>query len=218
MKNALLFLCYILTLVIIFSSNSQATPIYGNTESGGLEKLGSFTGELLYNASNDNSATLTFKLTNNSTQSNGGYLTAFAFLMPNASINVERLVTPLSNFNLLKGPISAAPFDNFDIGVSISDSWLGGGNPNKGLNVSNTGEFTFYLTGTGLSKLTVDDFTRKNNFLAARFRGFQDGGSDKVPAAVAAAAGVPEPSILILLGSGLIGLGIIKRKKKNIEN
>ena len=45
-------------------------------------------------------------------------------------------------------------------------------------------------------------------FFVARFRGFEHGGSDKVPGVVVA----PIPGSLLLLGSGLLGLFGLRRK------
>jgi hypothetical protein len=182
---------------------AASIPIAG---SGGL---GSFTGSIEYLGISDSAAKLIISLTNTSPADNGGFITAFAFNNPNDLINGVTLETANSSFKVIGGAefddgISVSPFGASDIGASATNgAWLGGGSPNGGLPVGATGLFTFSFTGSNLLTLTTNSFlntlsTSGGEFLLVRFRGFEDGGSDKVPA-----RSVPEPTTLVLLGSGL---------------
>jgi hypothetical protein len=180
---------------------------------GGSGSAGSFTGAIEYQALSPTAAKLIISLTNTSPEDNGGYLTAFAFNNPLDLIN--DVVLSYSNdpdFKLIGGDefddsVATNPFGDSDIGASATkNEWLGGGSPTGGLAVGATGNFTFSFTGTALNTLTTESFMNALStgggggaeWLLVRFRGFEDGDSDKVPARP-----VPEPTTLVLLGSGL---------------
>ena len=105
----------------------------------------------------------------------------------------------------------------YDIGASVTDQFLGGGGPSPGIPAGATETFTFDLAGTNLDMLDVWDFLEEmsvnaspgqgSQLFLARFRGFDDGGSNKTPGRV-----VPIPGALWILGSGLIGLAGFRRK------
>jgi hypothetical protein len=183
-------------------AEGRAGPISG---SGGLEGLGTFSGSMNYMAIDAGHATLTIELSNTSAATNGGYLTAFAFHNPSDRITGAVLTSTNTNFGLLGGPnfldtIKASPFGNFDLGASTSNQFLGGGSPLGGIGVGESSTFAFALTGNGLDELTIESFIaaaatgtdRRPTPVAflARFRGFNDGGSDKVPGFLTI---VPEP-------------------------
>lgn len=216
-KIGLYFSLIMLSAIIVFFPRSgYAVNIFGN----GI--LGSFEGELTYNAISSVSGTLTLALKNTSPVANGGYLTAFAFNNPGNRITSALFSKTDPDFKLIGGGfphyfsngINASPYGYFDIGATTNGGFQGGGNPNKGIAVGVTETFTFGFTGVNLDQLSEDSFISElstgNNgaFFAARFRGFNDLGSDKVPGDVA-----PEPTTLSLLGLGLLGLLGFKKKK-----
>ena len=210
-------------------------PISGNGT------LGSFTGYIDYSYTTDAGAELTVELKNTSPVDNGGYLTAFAFNNPSdsiTSITDVSLSNTDSDFVLLGGSsfdnsIGVMPYGDFDIGVSLSNKgnnpFQGGGNPQEGIGVGIEETFTFSLTVTALSNLNIQDFLgelsignatgKQPAFFIARFRGFNDGGSNKVLGE--ANRPIPEPKTIALIGIGLAGLAGVgarrKWKKKEVD-
>ncbi len=189
----------------------------------GLSNLGSFTGSMQwsYAGGGATSGFLTVSLTNTSSLS--GYLTAFALNGPASGVtySLQAPTGDASQFGMIggganpSGTINAAPWDNYIVGASTSNSWTGGGNPNKGLAVGETGSFTFKVSAVSsllagldvLSFFTNDD--EGNPELAVRFRGFSNGGSDKVGAELTV---VPVPMPVAIAALGLIGAGLVRRR------
>jgi hypothetical protein len=194
----------------------------------GLTGLGFYTGTIAYTAADAGHATLTVTLTNTSPAANGGYLTGFVLNNPGNQITGVSLAGP-AGFTLLGGPkfnneINAAPFGRFDLGAAVGGSFEGGGKPLSGLGVGQTGTFVFSLTGTALDHLTAQRFGQELSVgpgdgegdkpFVARFRGFKNGGSDKVPDSVVHDS--PEPGTLALAGAALLslaGYGWSRRKR-----
>ncbi|MDX2270051.1 MAG: PEP-CTERM sorting domain-containing protein [Bryobacter sp.] len=227
MKNVFLSL-----LLLVGASVSQAA-LY--IESGtSIEGIASFTGSLTYTATNATTATLVVNLTNTSPLDNGGYLTSFAFNNPSNYITGVTMSTTTGLDNLLgkaskkqldKGKkswqnlVDAQPFGSFDIGASVGSCWHSCGGPTDGIYAGNSGTWTFNLTGTNLNTLTEQSFVNTtsyskgygNQFMVVRFRGFLDGGSDKVPTVVTV---VPEPSEYALVLSAGVGALLFARRRK----
>ena len=212
----------ILTITVgLFSSNAAhaLVPISGST---GLASLGAWEGSLDYSYTNSTTAELEVKLKNTSPVSNGGYITAFVFNNPLNLITAASLTASDSDFSII-GPanfqntINAMPFGQFDLGASTKNAFQGGGAPQKGIAVGVEETFKFSLTGTNLDTLTenifLDTLSEGNESdegyqsFVVRFRGFEDGGSDKVPSTHS----MPEPGTLALFGIGAAG-AYIRRK------
>jgi hypothetical protein len=181
-----------LAILAAWASPGRAGPI---TAGAGLEGLGSFSGWFEYTASGPDRATLTVQLRNTSPPADGGYLTAFAFDDPSGRITGAALTSTNPNFRLLggageDGAINAPPFGRYDIGASVTGSFLGGGSPRGGIGVGDSATFTFLFSGHRLDELTgeslfggrvPDPCDPPSTSFVARFRGFDGGGSDKVP-------------------------------------
>lgn len=175
---------------------TTTTASYAGTN--GIEGLGSFTAQVTYDYSGGSSAILTVFLTNTTSASTGGYVTALALTAAGSS-SVSFGSSTSAAFDGLSGPVAANPFGNFATGASTSSSWLGGGSPTSGISVGNSTTFVFNLTGlaSNLASVTADTVLQAtgNNGLVVRFRGMANGGSDKVIAYV-----VPAPAGLAVLG------------------
>lgn len=158
--------------------------------------LGNFTGTLAYTDSSASSATLTVTLANTTPPALGGYLTSFVLNSPNNDITgitfsdtkgTFQLLGASSNFN---DGINAMPFEYFDFGASINNQFEGSGAPQTGVAIGASDTFTFNLTGHHLDQLNAGSFVSELSdgskggtpeFFVARFTGFNNGGSDKVP-------------------------------------
>lgn len=235
-------------LVAALPAPALADPITitGDTANS-TSNLGNFTATLVYTPTSATQATLSvMNLDNTSPLANGGFITAFVFNNPNNLISgVNLMVTGNPNFSLLGGPtfnntINAQPFGDFDIGVTTdptpnnNSSFEGGGNPNRGIGVNAAPvTFNFLLTGTMLN--TLDESSFLNTFsnprgddlaqaaFVVRFRGFNDGGSDKAPGIAVGGGGgggggnggvIPEPTSLALWGLGTLGVAAYLRRRR----
>jgi hypothetical protein len=176
--------------------------------------LGDFTGSLDLTGS-----ILTVTLTNTSPAANGGFLTGFVFNGRDgatATFDVAASSANVASFQDVAPTEDAPPFGTFEFGAALGGDWTGGGSPNDGLGVGDTGTFVFNTTGAD----TVEDFfsdfgvlkEAKNGdpaeysdvVFAVRFKGFEDEGSDKVPGTE-----TPPPPVVPLPPAVLGGLGLL---------
>jgi hypothetical protein len=181
--------------------------------SGQLEGLGQCTKTVTYDSTTN---ILTLTLANTSPAANGGFLTADAFnLGAPATADIQVIsFTGDADFPAFAlnpgapsagGNISVSPFGTREFVISATGgAWLGGGSPNGGIPVGDSATFTLLLS----ADITESSLFGLNE--AIRFRGFENGGSDKTLTTVAA---VPEPGTLLLLASGLVGIGAWGRKR-----
>ncbi len=158
-----------------------AAPIQGDGT------LGDFTGCFNYTPFSASESTIEIELTNISPLTNGGYLTAFVFNLPDGYINHVTLSVADDNFPILGGPVfrdrlKGVLYGYYDIGAYVTDQFLGemsvNANPGQGVQL-----------------------------FSARFRGFDNRGSNKTPGEI-----IPIPGAVWLLSAGL--LEIIKFKGK----
>lgn len=200
-------------LVVLMASAVFADFAYPLQANTGLEGLGVYTGSVSLV-----SQTLTFSLKNISTLSNGGFLTGFAFTLP-TGITASSNAFSYSGFQLVTPPVSVSPWDDLDAGAALGADWLGGGGSAGGIPVGSTGSFAFTLSAA----ITIAELFPPDAVVAfaARFSGFADGGSDKVPGwwAPGDTPGgggdpVPEPASLITGALLLGGSSIMARRKK----
>lgn len=225
MATILAILSSLFLLFTAFPQSSYALVISGDTAAS-TDGLGNFTGELTYTP-DTTSAMLEVELTNTSPAANGGFITAFLLNNPLNLISNVSLSSTDSDFSLLglsDNGEDGAPFGQFDFGASTGGGFEGGGDPSLGIAVTSTETFTFTLTGIDLNTLTDESFVDAVSvppgagegvqFFVVRFRGFEDQGSDKVPGTPGEP--IPEPGTLLLIGSGLVGLGAgtYRRRKK----
>jgi hypothetical protein len=168
----------------------------------GIEGLGAFSGSMAWTYLGANAGTLEVTLTNTSPASNGGYLTGFAFrAVYNDSLKIVYDSAYEDRSELIDE--DCPPFGIFDHGAAVGGDRLGGGQPSSGIGVGETWTFAFDVRGdaTLLASLIAHDFFDESDGwgFAARFRGFEDDGSDKVTASL------PAPGVLTALAMGAAG-------------
>jgi hypothetical protein len=163
-------------------ASADVVNINGSSLSS-IENTGaSFWGSLQYDYDDGDDGVLTVTLTNTTSSSVGGYLTGFVFDITSTDNDFEAELGEASNDNFKDtGSESANPFGNFDAGAAIQSNWSGGGNPALGLAAGQTGIFEFEIEASDASSLTASSFLGEfGNWFAVRFRGLNNGGSDKV--------------------------------------
>jgi uncharacterized protein (TIGR03382 family) len=171
--------------------------------------MGAFTASVTYDYVSGTTASLTIAITNTTSASYGGYITALAFNWGASGITSHLVSSSHAAFGDLSAPVSAEPYGTFQSGISTSDSWLGGGNPNSGIAVGSTGTFVFTLTGGAgaLGSLTAANVMMpvSEYGMVVRYRGMTNGGSDKVIGQI-----IPGPGALAALA---LAAGLRRRRR-----
>lgn len=195
------------------TASAAVLPITSNS-SLSTSGLGAFTGTLNYIYLGGTSGQLDVTLTNTTSATIGGYITAFMFRPPTDMGTFTSMLTASSQPMMTDIPAgtSGSPFPGPWIGgAGLNGQWLGGGSPNDGVGVGMTGSWTFSIMGANAASLTSDSFVSGDDqpdayAFIVRFRGMTDprADSDKVPAYE-----LPAPGAAALLG--LAGLLVRRR-------
>jgi hypothetical protein len=180
-----------------------------------IEGIGAFTGTMNWSYSGGKQGYLTVSLTNTSSFP-GGQLTGFGFNADPTKINVS-LMSGLPAWDFIQD-FPASPYENFDYGAAVNGDFLGGGNPAPGIDIGSTGTFVFKVMGASALLSTLDamsffDESKYGYAFIARFRGFDNGGSDKVIGCLEPNA-VPVPMPVALAAAGLLAVGVLRRRMK----
>jgi hypothetical protein len=152
--------------------------------------------------------TLSITLTNTS---GSGFLTADAFNIPTNGEVFTLVPSPTGAFSFTTGSISTVPFGTRNALLSTDGNWEGGA-PTGGIAAGASLTFNFTVAGGG--GLSDAEATALFNSEVLRFQGFTNGGSDKATITTTP-TGVPEPSTLLLLGFGVVGMGFVARRKRS---
>jgi hypothetical protein len=210
MKNLMGFAAALLVSTSVASASS--VQLFSD-DANSTEGLGSFEGTMDFDGAS--LLTITLKNTSSGPGLTTAKITGFVF---NALDSVNATFVDANDlstsgfdesaFNNTDSE-SASPFGDYDEGAALGGSWLGGGSPNAGIDIGETGIFQFLVTGgAGLDVLdffTTDQGATDFEF-AVRFRGIDAGaGSDKVPALIGrTSTAIPLPPAV---WSGLATLG-----------
>lgn len=200
------------------STWADIIPIFADM-SNSTSGLGDFSGTLEYfvesSDHHEDEGRLIITLINESDPDNGGFITGFLFNIDSTDELAEaELEEALHNFKEIesKKKRNGQPFGKeFDAGAGLSGEFQGGGKPDKGIAVGTNGVFEFEIEAEDAGDLTASSFLGGPfafNFIV-RFRGFENGGSDKVPVVPLPASG----AAMALLAAGLVS----RRQRRGLD-
>jgi hypothetical protein len=203
-------------LALAPSAVAGPIDIHGDTGNS-TEGLGDFDGTIDYTFTGGDTGTLIIELTNTSNPGNGGFLTAFVFNINSEDDFASATLSSTTDDdfeNITGDGLEAPPFGTFEAGAGLNGDFTGGGNPSDGIAVGDTETFIFDVIASDAATLESRDFILgPNEFdFVARFRGFEDGGSDKVPGVPVNI--IPLPPAAALAGAGLPLVLWLSRRRK----
>jgi hypothetical protein len=173
---------------------------------------------------NTGAGTLNINITNSSSATLGNpVLTAFGFNVPQGATGVSDFTGPTgwNSAFALDGIETPNLFGDFDIAAITGSNGIGG-DPQKGIGVGVSGSFMFTLIGNdNIFKWTEEAFLSSlsepkniNDVPQYFFARFQSASIDEIGSDIAVPVNpVPEPTTMLLLGTGLVGLAGLGRKK-----
>lgn len=194
-------------------AQADVVSIQGVVSASAEQTGATYSGSLEYNFISGSTGELKVSLTNDTPAAVGGFLTGFLFRAAGISAASLTSANPVSFENT--GVDSGSPFGTFDGGAALGGSFLGGGSPSAGMGIGENGLFVFSITSASASTISAGDFlgTLNEPGFLVRFRGLEDGGSDKVPGGPGTDVVVPLPSAGVLAGAGLLALGVRRRRR-----
>jgi hypothetical protein len=211
-KRLIVLLAVLLAFMVFIVAPAGATTVYLY----GVNYPSDISATVEFNYVNDNPTTGHIDLDVSNTSSITSSLTGFAFNSPSAVTGASPISSPdgwsvVFNPNDINSP---GNFGYFDI-ADITGPNLPGGKPANGIWDGDSASFIIGLTGTGMGGLNdmsflslLSDLNNSGtavNFIA-RFQALPGGGSD--------VAVVPIPPTVLLMGSGLLGLGLLGWRRR----
>jgi hypothetical protein len=190
--------CAAAVAACVASGASAGTSTAHYLPCGSTEGMGSFSGLVTYSWVSGGTASVSIVLSNTTPAAMGGFITGLAINGGSGVTGLSFVSCDMSTFAGLVGPVSTPPYGSFMAGASTGNSWLGGGDPSKGIGDGNSATFVFSVTGAAadLSALTAEDVFGEDPQMAVRFRGGSpDDWSDKV-----LGCALPAPGAFALLG------------------